>query len=291
MHHPATLRAAANDSSHQALQSQRWEHIRVEQFQKPPAEGWGSFGAEHTLFMSLVSRPFYCTIQDEEGTSFSGLFRRGDLTLAPPNRQFFSRWEDEDCYVQIQLPTQFLQRVALETLNRDFDRLELLAIAQTRNSQTEAIATMLLTERQQEQSSGALYVDSLANVLAVHLLRNYATTQPLLPSFEGGLPPRQLGRIVDYIDSYLERDIKLADLAELLSMSPFHFSRLFKQSTGLSPHQYLLQQRVERAKQLLRNTDRLIADIALECGFSSHSHLSRKFRQFTGMTPKAYRTR
>jgi AraC family transcriptional regulator len=95
--------------------------------------------------------------------------------------------------------------------------------------------------------------------------------------------------VLNYIDAYLDKNIKLADLAQLLDMSPFHFSRLFKQSIGMTPHQYLSQQRVERAKELLKKTDRLIIDIALECGFSSHSHLSKQFRQITGITPKTYR--
>ncbi|AFY56850.1 transcriptional regulator containing an amidase domain and an AraC-type DNA-binding HTH domain [Rivularia sp. PCC 7116] len=99
----------------------------------------------------------------------------------------------------------------------------------------------------------------------------------------------QLQQILDYIDAHLDKDIKLADLARLLDISQFHFSHLFKQSIGMSPYQYLLQQRVERAKLLLKQKDRLIVDIALECGFSSHSHLSRKFRQLTGITPKQYR--
>lgn len=92
-----------------------------------------------------------------------------------------------------------------------------------------------------------------------------------------------------YLDSLTNVLIKLTDLAQLLDMSQFHFSRLFKQSIGITPHQYLSQQRVERAKQLLKKTDHSIADIAFECGFSSHSHLSKQFRQFTGVTPKAYR--
>ena len=85
--------------------------------------------------------------------------------------------------------------------------------------------------------------------------------------------------VLDYIDTHLAQDIKLADLAQLLSMSQYHFSRLFKQSLGVSPYQYLLQQRVERAKHLLPHTDRLITTIALDCGFNSHSHLSKQFRQ------------
>jgi AraC family transcriptional regulator len=96
--------------------------------------------------------------------------------------------------------------------------------------------------------------------------------------------------ILDYVEANLDQKIKLAHLAELLGMSQFHFSHLFKQAMGLSPYQYLLKQRVERAKQLLKQTDRLIADIALECGFNSHSHLSKQFRQFTGLTPKAFRS-
>ncbi|MGH2412849.1 MAG: helix-turn-helix domain-containing protein, partial [Microcystaceae cyanobacterium] len=134
-----------------------------------------------------------------------------------------------------------------------------------------------------------LYIESLANVLAVHLLRQYAATKPDLPMYEGGLPQRQLLQILEYINEHLEQDIKLADLADLLGMSQFHFSHLFKQSLGKSPYQYLLQQRIERAKQLLKQSERSIMDIAFLCGFNSHSHLSKQFRQLTGVTPKAYR--
>jgi AraC family transcriptional regulator len=126
---------------------------------------------------------------------------------------------------------------------------------------------------------------------------NYGKTNPLVRSRrrichdEGGLPQRQLQQILEYIHAHLERDIKLADLAGATGMSQFHFSHLFKQSIGTSPYQYLLQQRIERAKQLLKQTDRSIIDIAFECGFNSHSHLSKQFRQLAGTTPKSYRSR
>ncbi len=100
---------------------------------------------------------------------------------------------------------------------------------------------------------------------------------------------RQLLQVIDYINDYLAEEIKLSDLAELLGMSQFHFSHLFKQSMGVPPHQYVIQQRVERAKQFLKQTELSIAEIAFLCGFNSHSHLSKWFRQLTGMTPKAYR--
>ena len=95
--------------------------------------------------------------------------------------------------------------------------------------------------------------------------------------------------MLDYINEYLSHDIKLMDLSALLDMSQFHFGRRFKQSMGVSPHQYLIGRRVERAKQLLKSSDLAIADIALQCGFNSQSHLGKSFRELTGVTPSRYR--
>jgi AraC family transcriptional regulator len=122
----------------------------------------------------------------------------------------------------------------------------------------------------------------------VHLIRQYTSTKPLIPR-HGGLPQRQLLQVLNYIHEHLQEEIKLIDLAALLGMSSFHFSHQFKQAIGITPYQYLLQQRIERAKQLLKQSDHSIADIALLCGFNSHSHLSKQFRQLMGTTPKAYR--
>jgi len=183
----------------------------------------------------------------------------------------------------------FLKRVAEETLGKDGDRLTLVPTFQSRHQPLEAISTLLMAEAQQRQASGRLYLDSLANVLAVQLLRNYGTTSAQLPSYEGGLPTYQLNQVLDYIDAGLTGEIKLADLAGLLNMSPFHFGRMFKQSMGISPHQYVIQQRIERAKRLLKESDQAIIDIALECGFNSHSHLSKQFRKVMGVAPKTFR--
>lgn len=191
--------------------------------------------------------------------------------------------------MQIRISSSFLQNVGAEALNLNSDRLELVPEFRTRDPQIEAIAMMLLSELQQRNLGGRLYLESLTNVLAVHLLRQYSAFQPRFSIYEGGLPERQLVTVLDYINEYLDRDIRLADLAQLLGMSQFHFSYLFKRSLGTPPYQYLLQQRIERAKQLLKQTDKSIIDIAFLCGFNSHSHLSKQFRQLTGMTPKAFR--
>ncbi|NJM78071.1 MAG: helix-turn-helix domain-containing protein [Acaryochloridaceae cyanobacterium RU_4_10] len=268
--------------------NQGWENILVEQFQYPAGEGKLHFRDEHVICLSLAPRPVRM-LQIQGGRSYSGLYGKGDFCIAPAEAPFFARWESEDRLLQIRIPSRFIQQVTRETLEINPDRLEVLSKFRTRDPRLEAIAMMLLTELQQDNLGSKLYIDSLANILAVHLLRQYSASQPTLSVYKGGLPHHQLMQVLDYINEHLNQDLKLTDLATLLDMSQFHFSHQFKQAIGISPYQYLLQQRVERAKQLLKQTEQSIMDIALECGFNSHSHLSKQFRQLTGVTPKAYR--
>ena len=272
-----------------ASQSQGWENILVEQFQQPPGEARCHYSDEHTIYLSLAPRPIRL-LQIQGGKTHSGLYAKGDISVIPAKMPIFARWDGDDHCLQIRIASRFIQSVARESLAMNPDQLELLPEFRTRDPQIESIGMMLLCELKQENLGGRLYVESLANVLAVHLLRQYSAVKPRLAIYEGGLSEPQLLQVLEYINEHLNQDIKLADLAQLVGMSQFHFSHLFKQSMGKAPYQYLLQQRVERAKQLLKQTNRSIMDIALECGFNSHSHLSKQFRQFTGMAPRAYRT-
>ncbi|NJN89073.1 MAG: AraC family transcriptional regulator [Leptolyngbyaceae cyanobacterium SL_5_14] len=270
-------------------QNRGWENILVKHYQHPAGEALCQLDDDHTICMSLAPRPVrFLHIKD--GKTYTSLYGKGDLSITPAKVPLFARWDSEDQFIEIRIASSFIQTVAQETLDINPDHLELVPKFRTRDPQIEAIALMLLGELQQESLGGKLYIDSLTNVLAVHLLRRYAVAHSNLSIDQGGLPQHQLLQVLDYISDHLDQDIKLVDLAALIGMSQFHFSHLFKQSIGIAPYQYLLQQRIERAKQLLKQTDQSIMEIAFSCGFNSHSHLSKQFRQFTGITPKAYRT-
>jgi AraC family transcriptional regulator len=269
-------------------QAQGWENILVEQFQLAAGEATCSYGNEHAIYLSLASCPVRL-LQKKGGKTYTGLYGKGDIAITPAGMPLFAHWDRDDHYLEIQLASHFLQTVARETLAMDADQLELMPEFRARDPQLESIAMLLLAELNQTHLGSRLYIESLTNLLAVHLLRQYATTKPTLPIYSGGLPEHQLLQVIEYVDEHLDQDIKLIELATLLDMSQFHFSRLFKQSLGTSPYQYLLCQRIERAKQLLKQTDAPITEIAFQCGFNSHSHLSKQFRQTTGVTPTAYR--
>jgi AraC family transcriptional regulator len=137
--------------------------------------------------------------------------------------------------------------------------------------------------------AGRLYGEALATALAVHLVQHYAVCPPQLQSYRGGLPPARLRRVLEYMQAHLAQDPSLTELAGIAQMSPYYFSRLFKQSTGLSPHQYLLRQRVERAKHFLADPRHRIAEVSDALGFPHQSHFATTFRALVGMTPREYR--
>jgi transcriptional regulator GlxA family with amidase domain len=115
---------------------------------------------------------------------------------------------------------------------------------------------------------------------------------PRLPaSCKGGLPSGVLRRVREHVEQRLSESIHLPDLARIAGLSACHFARAFKQSTGMPPHRFLVSRRVERAKQLIRQTNRPMADIALDVGFADQSHFTRRFAAVTGSTPHAFRQR
>jgi AraC family transcriptional regulator len=133
-----------------------------------------------------------------------------------------------------------------------------------------------------------LLAESLGNVLAVHLLRRFSSRPADLHS-GGVLSQFKLRAVLEYIHEHLDGALSLDHLAAVARVSPYHFARLFKNSTGLPPHQFVIAQRVERAKELLRERDPLpLAEVATEVGFSDQSHFTRHFKRLVGVTPRRF---
>jgi AraC family transcriptional regulator len=152
------------------------------------------------------------------------------------------------------------------------------------------VAQLLRAEVSQGGMASHLYVESLRNLLIVHLLRNYApqNAQPILQP-NRALDYLTIKRLQDYIEDHLAEELSIAQLAALVPMSQFHFARIFKAATGEPPHRYVLNRRIERAKVLLSATQLSITEIAYQAGFSSQSHLIAQFRKSLGITPKQFR--
>ena len=138
--------------------------------------------------------------------------------------------------------------------------------------------------------SGPLYGELVGAALAVQLVRRCSTNAADATSPRGGLSPARLRRVLEYIDGNLDVSVRLEMLAREVGVSAFHFSRLFKQSTGSSPHQYLLRRRLDRAKTLLRQSTTSLAEISASTGFADQSHFTKVFRRLTGVTPTDYRS-
>jgi len=146
-----------------------------------------------------------------------------------------------------------------------------------------ALVTEMTADLGDCSPAGTIYGDALANALAVYLVKRYAVWRVTPTFYRGGL--YRLKRVLDYISDNLESDISLSDLATVAGMSPHYFSELFKQSIGRSPHNYVLLQRVERAKQLLRDPNRSILEAGLDVGFQNPSHFARMVRKIEGTSP------
>ena len=149
------------------------------------------------------------------------------------------------------------------------------------------VSLALQAEVKAGNPGGKCYAETLATAIAVHLVRHHSSTGAVhMPA--GGLAPAQFRRAVDHMHSHLGQDLSLQSIAEAAGLSTFHFSRLFKRSAGLSPHQYLIRLRLERARELLLRSRASMAEIALQSGFCDQSHFAMHFKRVYGVTPKAF---
>lgn len=275
------------------LSSSGWQDVHLEIFQQPEFEI-----VEHQHTMHVIACGLPCPTLERSPTDASGerwldgkLIREqrnnGDIAIIPANVPHRCNWNTSVQFMVLAIEPALLQHVGQDWVN--CDRIEL--IPQFMTQQDVLIQGILLALREELKLGGIggyLLTDSLKTALAIHLLRNYCTTSPKLSSYSQGLSQAKLTLVTDYIHDHLQQDLSLRKIAAIAQISQYHFSRLFKQKMGITLHQYILQRRIERAKELLQHSQLSVADIAFRVGFCDQSHLIRSFKRIVGLTPKQF---
>lgn len=214
-----------------------------------------------------------------EGTWHHRDYGKGDIAILPVSELFPRTLIDRE----VSLIELFLDPKVLDLSQG----LELEPQWQIRDPLIEQMGLALQQEVWSAGPSGVDYADAIAIALSTHVARRYG--KAALTPTPGQLTLQQMQQVRDYVEIHLTEDLRVDRLAQLVQLSPGHFATLFKNRAGLTPHQYVVQQRLDRACTLLRQSDLPILTIGHQVGLQTQSHFTRLFHQRIGMTPKQYR--
>lgn len=242
-------------------------------------------------WLVLVTRP-----PEELGLRFDGVKRHlpppaGAVFVVPAGSPARWRWSGPKDSLHVHLEPGLVGRVAEEAFGLDPARLTVPPLDGLDLPPLRAAMLAVDAELTAGGPGGSLAAESLANILAVHLVRHVLEPRRPERGRDGALPRGRLRAVVEYIEEHLDSGPSLAEMAAVAHLNPYHFARQFKQATGLPPHQYVILRRVERAKHLLRaGTDLSLAEVAARAGFYDQSQFSHHFKRLVGVTPGQFRT-
>jgi AraC family transcriptional regulator len=214
----------------------------------------------------------------------------GSVSVVPAGIPTHWRWRGTKSSLHVYLEPELVGRIAAEAFGLDSARwmlppLDSLALPQLRDPLLAVNAELTAGG-----AGGPLAAESLATILAVHLIRHMVAPGRAVRGRDGILPRGRLHAVLEYIEEHLDAAPTLAEIAAVAGLNCYHFARQFKAATGLPPHQYVIARRVERAKQLLQTDgDFSLAEVAASAGFSDQSQFSHHFKRLVGVTPGQYR--
>ena len=262
---------------------------------------YASFATERSWTASLPAIDHHCVaycvnqaieitrrFEGDSGTQSATLRPRlmGTIPAGVPSHWHVTGSAD---VLLLYLHRSMIDRVAEEVLEMDPSRVEIRPVLAETDALIEQLALSILSSMKNRSPHGSLYVEAIAQTIAVQLLQGQAPPGALRATAAASFSPPGLKRVVDLIESALDEDLSLATLAAEAGMSPFYFARAFRQHFGEAPHQYLLRKRIERGKDMLLRTETSLVEIAFATGFSSQSHFTSTFKRFVGVTPGEYR--
>lgn len=261
-----------------------WTSLSAKRFLHPPGDVAAPPMRDHLIVIHFAgpSRVEWRL----DGRLEQGRTNPGDIMVMAANQANDWRWDGACDVLHVYLKAELLEQVGLEA---ELPRVELASGFGLHDPHIRQIGRSILRELVSPGLAARLYGDVMAQTLAVQLLRRHLVS-PKRPRQAAALAPFRLRRAIEFVEAHYAEDLTLAEIAQAASTSPSHFAHGFKQATGFSPHQYLTHRRIERAKQLLTETDLPLMEIALTVGFPGQSHFATVFRKLCDATPRQYRT-
>jgi len=267
-----------------------WKGMQAARYRKNAATV--EFGASATMHMLVL------TIQPAEKMDLrcEGVGRDiplppGSIMVVPAGSSVLARWQGSLDVLDVLLEPSLVARIATESFEFDPTRTVVPPVVGLNVPELRSAMLAVDAELRAGGVGGPLMAESLANILAVHLIRHTMGARRLPVSADCVLPRQKLRTVIEYIMENLEGSPTLEQIAAVVHISPYHFARQFKAATGFAPHQYVIARRVERAQQLLRADGELgLAEVALRVGFSDQSKFSLHFKRIVGVTPGRFRT-
>lgn len=267
-------------------QQAEWGEIQLQYHQHPPHELSENYSKQHRIIIHDRS-PISPSIEEMiEHRFYNSQLGERNITLVPAAVLNSASWNTNYRFITLSFEPSTFARHTFDLIN-GIDT-ELIPNFSKPDPLIHSIGLALKSELESSGAGSRLYIDSLITALMTHLLRHYSVQKQPAQTDANSLSKQKLQQVVDYIHQHLDQDLALSELAALVQISSSYFSILFKQSTGLAPHQYVIQCRVDRAKQLLLQDNTTIAEVAHSLGFSHQSHLSRHFKRLVGVTPRKF---
>lgn len=265
-----------------------WQDIILLKYSLPPGEVDVPGLAENLLFVSLLPKIQYENLNDRRPRQ--RVLRQDDLTIIPAGYSQHWRWLGSFAALNLFIPPSLIQEISKDLVKGDPDSVCLIE----HNKATavpflSALATELLSEMEAGSPSGKTYIDTLTHSLAMYLVVHYSTAKVRASTALLKPDNTYVCCAIDFIESYLGEDLSLSAIASACNVSINHLCAVFKHSVGQSVHQFVIQQRIEKAKILLKNSQKSLVEIAQETGFSNQAHLTTSFRKTCGSTPSQYR--
>jgi AraC family transcriptional regulator len=248
-----------------------------------PVEIWGSADLSFDV-LSMALRPYRCEAwADNKKLQFEHC-RTSSLQIMPAAASPRAYFHEPIELLHLNFPHHRLADIAAVAPGA----LELSDPLAQFDSDIADTCHRLARELNVDCTMSQLHFDALTTSIGVQIVRRWSNRGTKVTPFRGGLPPARLRRVEEFLMAHLADDVGLDTLAAIADLSPKHFARAFRQSTGMPPHRWLIEQRIDRAKALLRKGDASLAEIALACGFADQSHFTVTFRKMVGATPGCF---